>query len=214
MMAGVYCLLCLPCAHFFLFFTHKQQSGYQIPSSYQAQGSYQQQAAPPPPYTPSVSPMSQINQQMGQMMQGNAMNQPAGAQMNQQMGAQMGQMNPMGTMNQMSQMSPMSQMPQMPQASQMPPMNQTAQAGMYGSHMPPQGTRPMARRRKSQLQYQNPPMANALSPPPGAIPSPYMSISDASGNPANCYDIKPQVVPNTASPQGYEDIKPPRLNSK
>jgi len=41
-----------------------------------------------------------------------------------------------------------------------------------------------------------------------------MSISDASGNPSNCYDIKPQIVPNTSPPQGYEDIKPPRLNSK
>lgn len=59
-------------------------------------------------------------------------------------------------------------------------------------------------------------MANAMSPPvtPGAMPSPYMSISDAALNPSNCYDIKPQVVPNTASPQAYEDVKPTRLNSE
>ena len=186
-----------------------------MPSSYPATGGYQQQAAPPPPYTPSVSPMSQMNQQMGQMMQPNPVNQPMG-QINQAMGTQMGQMNPMGPMTQMSQMNPMGQVPQIPQAPQIPPMNQMAQPGMYGSPVPQAGARPMARRRKSQVQYQNPPMANALSPPvtPGAIPSPYMSISDASGNPSNCYDIKPQVVPNTASPQAYEDIKPPRLNSK
>ena len=156
--------------------------------------------------------MSQINQQMGQMMQGNSMTQPAG-QLNQPMGPQINQMNPMGPVSQMSQMNPMGQMPQ---ASQMSPINQMSQAGMYSSHVPQQGTRPMARRRKSQLQYQNSPMANALSPPvtPGAIPSPYMSISDVGNNPSNCYDIKPQVVPSTASPQAYEDIKPPRLNSE
>ena len=183
-----------------------------MPSSYPAQSGYQQQAAPPPPYTPSVSPMSQINQQMGQMMQGNSITQPVG-QLNQVMGPQMNQVSPVGPVNQMSQMSPVGQIPQ---SSQLSPMNQMPQAGIYNSHVPQQGTRPMARRRKSQLQYQNSPMANALSPPvtPGAIPSPYMSITDAANNPSNCYDIKPQVVPNTASPQAYEDIKPPRLNSE
>ena len=183
-------------------------------SGYPPQGGYQSQAAPPPPYSQSISPMSQINQQMGQMMQGNTMNQPAG-QMSQAMGPQMGQMNPMGAMNQMSQMSPMGQMSQMPPASQMPSMNQMTQAGMYGSQISQQG-RAMPRRRKSQLQYQSSPMANALSPPvtPGPIPSPYMSISDPGNNPSNSYDIKPQVVPNTASPQAYEDVKPPRLNGK
>lgn len=142
------------------------------------------------------------------------MNQPAG-QMSQAMGPQMGQMNPMGAMNQMSQMSPMGQMSQMPPASQMPSMNQMTQAGMYGSQISQQG-RAMPRRRKSQLQYQSSPMANALSPPvtPGPIPSPYMSISDPGNNPSNSYDIKPQVVPNTASPQAYEDVKPPRLNGE
>lgn len=190
-----------------------------MPSGYPPQGSYQQQGAPPP-YTPSVSPMSQINQQMGQMMQGNAITQPVG-QVNQAMGPQMGQVNPIGPVNQMSQMNPMGQMPQIPPASHMPPVNQMPQGGMYASPMSQQSARPMARRRKSQLQYQNSPMANALSPPvtpaaaaAPAIPSPYMSISDAASNPSNCYDIKPQVVPNTASPQGYEVIKPPRLNSK
>lgn len=103
-------------------------------------------------------------------------------------------------------------MSQMTPASQIPPVNQVPPVGVYGSHMPQQGNRPMARRRKSQ--YQNSPLANALSPPvtPGPIPSPYMSISDVGNSPANCYDIKPQVVPSTASPQAYEDIKPPRLN--
>ena len=183
-------------------------------SSYPAQSGYQQQPTPPPPYTPSMSPMSQINQQMGHMMQGNPVNQSVG-QMNQAIGPQMGQMSPMGPVNQMSQMNPMGQMSQVPQPPQVPPMGQMSQAGMYGSHMQQQGPRPMARRRKSTLQYQNASMANALSPPvtPGAMPSPYMSISDVSGNPSNCYDIKPQIV-NTSSPQGYEDIKPPRLNSK
>ena len=187
-----------------------------MPSSYPAQGGYQQQGAPPPPYTPSVSPMSQINQQMGQMMQPNTVNQPTPGQMNPAMTTQMGQMTPMGPVNQMPQINPMGQMPQIPQGTQMPSVNPMTQPGMYGSHMSQAGARPMARRRKSQIQYQSSPMANALSPPvtPGAIPSPYMSISDVSGNPSNCYDIKPQVVPNTASPQGYEDIKPPRLNSK
>lgn len=183
--------------------------------SYPAQSGYQQQPTPPPPYTPSMSPMSQINQQMGHMMQANSVNQTMG-QLNQPMGAQMGQIPPMGSVNQMSQMNPMGQVPQVAQTQQVPPMGQVPQPGMYGSHMPQQGPRPMARRRKSTLQYQNSSMANALSPPvtPGAIPSPYMSISDASGNPSNCYDIKPQIVPNTSPPQGYEDIKPPRLNSK
>ena len=193
-----------------------QQGGYQVPSSYQAQGGYQQQGGPPPPYTPSVSPMSQINQQMGQMMQPNSMNQPVPAQMNQTMGPQMGQMTPMGPVNQMSQMSPMGQMPQMSQVSQMSSMNPMSPAGMFGSHMSQARGGSMSRRRKSQLQYQSSPMANALSPPltPVATPSTYMSISDISGNPSNCYDIKPQIVPSTASPQSYEDIKPPRLNSK
>lgn len=184
-----------------------------MPSSYPAQSGYQQQPTPPPPYTPSMSPMSQINQQMGHMMQPNTVNQSMAGQMNQPVG-QMGQMPSMGPVNQMSQINPMGQMPQVPQSTQVPPMG--PQAGMYGSHMPQQGPRPMARRRKSTLQYQNSSMANALSPPvtPGAIPSPYMSISDAGGNPSNCYDIKPQIVPNTSSPQGYEDVKPTRLNSK
>lgn len=196
-----------------------------MPSSYPGQGGYQQQPTPPPPYTPSMSPMSQMNQQMGHMMQPNSVNQSMG-QINQAMGPQMGQIPPMGPVNQMSQMNPMGQIAQVPQAPQVPSMGQIPQPGMYGSHMPQQGPRPMQRRRKSTPQYQNASMANAsmanasmasaLSPPvtPGAIPSPYMSISDASLNPSNCYDIKPQVVPSTASPQGYEDVKPPRLNSK
>lgn len=192
-----------------------------MPSSYPAQGSYQQQPTPPPPYTPSMSPISQINQQMGHMLQTNSVTQSM-AQMSQPVGAQMGQMPPMGPATQMSQLNPMgqvaqvAQVPQTPQTPQVPPLSQIPQPGIYGSHVPQQGPRPMSRRRKSTLQYQTSPMATALSPPvtPGAIPSPYMSISDVSGNPPNCYDIKPQVVPSTASPQGYEDIKPPRLNSK
>lgn len=194
-----------------------------MPSSYPAQGSYQQQPTPPPPYTPSMSPISQINQQMGHMVQTNSVTQSM-AQMSQPV-AQMGQMPPMGPATQMSQLNPMgqvgqvaqvAQVPQTPQTPQVPPLSQIPQPGIYGSHVPQQGPRPMSRRRKSTLQYQTSPMATALSPPvtPGAIPSPYMSISDVSGNPPNCYDIKPQVVPSTASPQGYEDIKPPRLNSK
>lgn len=189
-----------------------------MPSSYPAQGSYQQQPTPPPPYTPSMSPISQINQQMGHMVQTNSVTQSM-AQMSQPVGAQMGQMPPMGPATQMSQLNPMGQVgqvAQVPQTPQVPPLSQIPQPGIYGSHVPQQGPRPMSRRRKSTLQYQTSPMATALSPPvtPGAIPSPYMSISDVSGNPPNCYDIKPQVVPSTASPQGYEDIKPPRLNSK
>lgn len=195
-----------------------------MPSSYPAQGSYQQQPTPPPPYTPSMSPISQINQQMGHMLQTNSVTQSM-AQMSQPVGAQMGQMPPMGPATQMSQLNPMgqvgqvaqvAQVAQVPQTPQVPPLSQIPQPGIYGSHVPQQGPRPMSRRRKSTLQYQTSPMATALSPPvtPGAIPSPYMSISDVSGNPPNCYDIKPQVVPSTASPQGYEDIKPPRLNSK
>lgn len=195
-----------------------------MPSSYPAQGSYQQQPTPPPPYTPSMSPISQINQQMGHMLQTNSVTQSM-AQMSQPVGGQMGQMPPMGPATQMSQLNPMgqvgqvaqvAQVAQVPQTPQVPPLSQIPQPGIYGSHVPQQGPRPMSRRRKSTLQYQTSPMATALSPPvtPGAIPSPYMSISDVSGNPPNCYDIKPQVVPSTASPQGYEDIKPPRLNSK
>ena len=187
-----------------------------MPSSYQAPAGYQQQPTPPPPYTPSMSPMSQMNQQMGHMMQPNSVNQSMG-QINQPVGPQMGpQMPPVGPLNQMSQMSPMSQMPQVPQGPQLPSVGQIPQPGMYGPHLPQQGPRPMQRRRKSTPQYPNATMANAMSPPvtPGAMPSPYMSISDAALNPSNCYDIKPQVVPNTASPQAYEDVKPTRLNSK
>ena len=149
-----------------------------------------------------------INQQMGQVAQMNPIN------------AQVPQMQPMMPVNQMSQVNPMSQMgpmgqmPQVAQAPQVPAMNQIPPVGMYGAQMPHQGPRPMQRRRKSALQYQNGPMANALSPPvtPGAMHSPYMSITDNSA--PYSFDVKPTVVTNTASPQGYEDIKLPRFNSK